>query len=668
MRGCSKKSLKGEILQLLLLTSIIPIFVISLSNFYIINKNLRKQLSNNIESGTEAVRQALVNSHKTSIADIDYLALDPNAKGIVTNKNNEEKTLNEILDGYIKTTEDITWVYIGTKNGKYISKPDTTLSSDFDPRQREWYRNALEHPSETVLSKPYIDIENNKIVITYSKAVKNDNGEIQGVVALDKKLDKVSDIINEIDLGNNAFQGIMSEDGFILAHKDKSLIGKSGNDLPWIEKVKKINNNQTEKISIDNKEYIVYKKIDNITNLSMIVFIPNEQIIKNIINGMIIPIVILILVIIFTGIATKLFADRLTHPIKSVVNILEKIKSGDFTEKVEEKSYYNLEISSIIVALNSLIDDMKILLTGVKEASDYVKEGSTTLFGIIRESSNVGEEVAKSVQQIAEGSTNQATELDITVNVVNNLEAEVNKSINNSKYMLEASDKVKSSTLQGTVAIENLSDSYEENRKASNNISSKVDILANKSEEIVKIIDTIGSITDQTSLLALNASIEAARAGEVGRGFAVVAEEVRKLAEESAKSAKEINKVIEEIKSSIDELYKETKITEDLNEKTVGSLDITKDKFKVIDEMMNELEKTIKLFTNSLSVINDNKNIVVNKISEVATVSEESATITEEVSAATEEQASSLQEMTIQSETLNTYAENLKILIEKFKI
>lgn len=162
--------------------------------------------------------------------------------------------------------------------------------------------------------------------------------------------------------------------------------------------------------------------------------------------------------------------------------------------------------------------------------------------------------------------------------------------------------------------------------------------ISTASEEIRNIIKSLNEITDETSLLSLNASIEAARAGEAGKGFAIVAENVRKLADETSKSTESIAQLIETALASI------AKGTNIVNDAADSLNDITSNT-ESVDKIINKLNEQSKAQYELMVEIDKLSTSIFDVVNGNSAVSEECAASSSE---------------------LSSYSDNLKTSVGKF--
>ena len=667
MKG-KTRSLYRQIIILLMVAILAPLGISSAVSYYNVSKDVKDSFSSLTKEHITNIIDSMEAVNKSSKESIEMLSKDPNAKAILSNPVSPQ-WLKGSFKGFLDSHKDIAAVYMGLTNGEMLLIPEQQLPKDFDARERGWYQDAIKNKGSVIATEPYKDAtDNTKYDITFAKAVEDESGNVVGVIAIDIRLDNLNKIVSEIVIGQSGYALVFDSSGTIIGHKNSDMIGKTSKEDKAVEEMLNNKENMFEE-KVNNVNYIVIKEIDKETGYTVIGLIPKEELTSQV-NEVVVTNTIVaaaLLIIAILG-GSKFTRVKIIKPIRKTIDALEEMSKGDFTVRIEKDKTMASEVESMVEAINNTVIGVSDILKNISRASEELKDNSQGLLSITEESSAVGDEVARAVQQIADGAIHQSERINDGVQVAEKLGDKVETSINNSKEMMEAAMGAKNSSNEGLKLVNNLTLAFKETYSANLDVVEKVQQLEENSNKIGAITDVIKGITEQTNLLALNASIEAARAGEAGKGFTVVAEEVRKLAEQSSNSAQEIDKVITEVKLSVNDVFEKLKRSTELNDKTAVNVESTNKSFILIKEVVEELELNIEKVTDSLKTIKEDKDLVITNISEVSAVAEEAAATAEEVSASSEEQASGLQEIVSSAEKLSALSEDLKDMINKFKV
>lgn len=235
---------------------------------------------------------------------------------------------------------------------------------------------------------------------------------------------------------------------------------------------------------------------------------------------------------------------RALRPLRHMATAAESIASGDLQGAGVMLSRHPVrsadEVGAVYRAMVNMSSRMNEIIGELVRAMSKTTEQvaqTTERFAVeTRQLLDMNTRIDASVREVTAGMGVQQTSTQECATGMEEMSAAVQRVSSASLALYDASDSALHNAESGKAVVRQMSSQIGAIAESTQEAAERVAALRSYSEEIEDALRAIREISDQTKLLALNASIEAARAGEHGAGFAVVAAQVRKLAEDASGS------------------------------------------------------------------------------------------------------------------------------------
>ncbi|MEW6570172.1 MAG: phosphate/phosphite/phosphonate ABC transporter substrate-binding protein [Nitrospirota bacterium] len=301
---------------------------------------------------------------------------------------------------------------------------------------------------------------------------------------------------------------------------------------------------------------------------------------------------------------------------------LESEAVANIASSLEQMNSASIEITQSTESLATVTEEKAVSLEEMVTSISQVANSAQELSGTVDSTSASIEELSATIKEVADKAEELSAASEETLTATEEIFSSIKEVEQSAKESAKLSEKVKiDASTFGLTSVEKTVEGIQNIKTSFEKTATFMKRLSGRSQEIGKILNVIDEITDQTTLLALNAAILAAQAGEHGRSFSVVADEIKDLAERTSLSTREIAELIQSVQqevkaatsamdeglASVEEGLKVASYAGDALKKIVESSRQSAEMSLAIERSTAEQAKTTKIVSDSMEKV---KNMV----------------------------------------------------------
>jgi methyl-accepting chemotaxis protein len=468
------------------------------------------------------------------------------------------RMVTESFRGILKNDSTLHSIFFATEStGEYFDEEGRFEEAGYTAKSRTWWQKTLSE-GRLYCGTPDFDYADSTCSSTMQMPVYGRDGRLLGIGGVDILITTVENTIDRIRYRGQGraflvddhdriilFPGIPHEASMNLTLSEIDRYGKGASGFKALSALMSVNREGACDVRWNGAGHTaLFAQVSTqvpFLNWKLGLLVPEDLIAGPVRKITLISVLIVFLSIVCVFALTGRIVSKTVKPLDALAFRLDGManQEGDLTQELPVETddvigatarNFNAFISHIRQLLLNVIRDTRELvdrMSHLHQQSESISEGAKLMTRQAQLAAVTSDQMMKTVDEIGRG---------------------VGR-------VVESSAKSSESMNQGELMVRQRLERMQELQRRITAVAGEMERLNQVSIEVSKAVETIKDITEQVSLLSMNASIEAVRAGEAGRAFSVVAEEIKSLSQRTDEANQRTFSVIQNFQKRMDAFH-----------------------------------------------------------------------------------------------------------------